>query len=100
MPLLLQSMVLVQLSALFLLRLRTERKATESRLIITTTLLGIIQHICQDYPNVPTQLEAAIRAKKRQGSDAVELFGMYFDQLLPYAQEWIKENGDTKDRLW
>lgn len=49
-----------------------------------------------DYPNVPTQLEAAIRAKKRQGSDAVELFGMYFDQLLPYAQEWIKENGDTK----
>lgn len=49
-----------------------------------------------DFPNVPTQLEAAIRAKKRQGGDAVELFGMYFDQLLPYAQEWIKENGDTK----
>jgi TonB-linked SusC/RagA family outer membrane protein len=48
------------------------------------------------FPNVPTQLEAAIRAKKRAGSDAVELFGMYFDQLLPYANEWIKENGDTK----
>ena len=48
------------------------------------------------FPNVPTQLTSAMRAKKREGSDAVELFGMYFDQLLPYANEWIKENGDVK----
>lgn len=41
-----------------------------------------------DYPDVPTQLRAAIDAKKRAGSDAVELFGMYFDQMLPYAEAW------------
>lgn len=41
-----------------------------------------------DYPDVPTQLRAAIDAKKREGSDAVELFGMYFDQMLPYAEAW------------
>ena len=45
-----------------------------------------------DYPDVPTQLEAALRAKARQGSGSVELFGMYFDQLLPYAKKWKEQN--------
>ena len=45
-----------------------------------------------DYPDVPTQLEAALRAKARQGSGSVELFGMYFDQLLPYAKKWQEQN--------
>ncbi len=46
-----------------------------------------------DYPDVPTQLQAAIRAKNRQSPGAsVELFGMYFDQLLPYAQKWKEQN--------
>ena len=45
-----------------------------------------------DFPDVPTQLEAAIRAKARQGSGSVELFGMYFDQLLPYAIKWKEQN--------
>ena len=45
-----------------------------------------------DYPDVPTQLESAIRAKARQGAGAVELFGMYFDQLLPYARAWKEQN--------
>lgn len=49
-----------------------------------------------DYPDVPTQLEAALRAKARQGSGSVELFGMYFDQLLPYAQKWKEQNSGKK----
>jgi len=49
-----------------------------------------------DFPDVPTQLNAAIMAKKREGSDAVELFGMYFDQLLPYAEAWKQQNGGKK----
>jgi len=49
-----------------------------------------------DYPDVPTQLESAILAKKRAGSDAVELFGMYFDTLLPYAKKWQEQNGGKK----
>ena len=49
-----------------------------------------------DYPDVPTQLEAAMAAKKRAGASSVELFGMYFDQLLPYAQKWQAQNGGKK----
>ncbi len=49
-----------------------------------------------DFPDVPTQLKAAIAAKKRQGSGSVELFGMYFDQLLPYAEAWKEQNGGKK----
>ncbi len=45
-----------------------------------------------DFPDVPTQLESAIMAKNRQGSGSVELFGMYFDQLLPYAKLWQEQN--------
>lgn len=39
-----------------------------------------------DYPDVPTQLKAALESKARAGSGSVELFGMYFDKLLPYAE--------------
>jgi len=45
-----------------------------------------------DFPDVPTQLRAAIDAKTREGADAVELFGMYFDQMLPYAEAWQAQN--------
>ncbi len=49
-----------------------------------------------DFPDVPTQLEAAIAAKAREGSGSVELFGMYFDQLLPYAKKWKEQNSGKK----
>ena len=49
-----------------------------------------------DFPDVPTQLRSAILAKKRKGGDAVELFGMYFDELLPYAEAWKQQNGGKK----
>lgn len=50
-----------------------------------------------DFPDVPTQLEAALRAKNRQSPGAaVELFGMHFDQLLPYAQAWARQNSGKK----
>ena len=45
-----------------------------------------------DYPDVPTQLKAAIQGKARQSDDAVELFGMYFDVMLPYAEAWKEQN--------
>lgn len=45
-----------------------------------------------DYPDVPTQLKAAIQGKARESNDAVELFGMYFDKMLPYAEAWQKQN--------
>lgn len=45
-----------------------------------------------DYPDVPTQLKAAIQGKARQSNDAVELFGMYFDTMLPYAEAWKQQN--------
>lgn len=55
--------------------------------------------ILPDFPDVPTQLTAALRAKARKGSGTVELFGMYFDKLLPYAQKWKEQNGGRK-RIW
>ncbi|MBQ9073586.1 MAG: TonB-dependent receptor plug domain-containing protein, partial [Muribaculaceae bacterium] len=45
-----------------------------------------------NYPDVPTQLKAAIQGKARQSNDAVELFGMYFNEMLPYAEAWQKQN--------
>ncbi len=52
--------------------------------------------ILPDFPDVPTQLTAAIQAKARKGSGTVELFGMYFDKLLPYAQKWKEQNSGKR----
>ena len=51
--------------------------------------------VLPDYPDVPTQLQAALTAKARRGGE-VELFGMYFDKLLPYAQKWKEQNSGKK----
>lgn len=55
--------------------------------------------ILPGFPDVPTQLTAALQAKSRKGSGSVELFGMYFDQLLPYALKWKEQNGDGKKAI-
>lgn len=49
-----------------------------------------------DYPSVPEQLRAGIRAKARAGESMPELFGMYFDQLLPYAEAWEQQHSGKK----
>lgn len=46
-----------------------------------------------DYPDVPTQLKAALEGRANSGKYEVELFGMYFDKLLPYAEKWKQQNG-------
>ena len=46
-----------------------------------------------DYPDVPTQLRAGIEAKMNAGEGMPELFGMYFDQMLPYAEAWQRQHG-------
>ena len=51
--------------------------------------------VLPDFPDVPTQLEAALRAKGRRGGET-ELFGMYFQQLLPYAKKWKEQNSGRK----
>ncbi|UKK82100.1 SusC/RagA family TonB-linked outer membrane protein [Segatella bryantii] len=52
--------------------------------------------ILPDFPSVATQLEAGIRAKARAGESTPELFGMYFDELLPYAKAWEEQDGGKK----
>lgn len=52
--------------------------------------------VLPDFPDVPTQLRAAIAAKQRSGDGSVELFGMYFDQLLPYAEKWQQQHKGRK----
>lgn len=45
-----------------------------------------------DYPDVPTQLKMGIEASKNGGAGMPELFGMYFDKLLPYAEKWKQQH--------
>ncbi len=48
-----------------------------------------------NYPDVPTQLHALSQANKRAGIEN-ELFGMYLDEMLPYAIAWKKQNKGKK----
>ncbi|HIT15128.1 MAG TPA: TonB-dependent receptor [Candidatus Avimuribaculum pullicola] len=48
-----------------------------------------------EYADVPSQLEALLELNNRAGS-APELFGMYMDTMLPYAQAWQEQNGHKK----
>lgn len=49
-----------------------------------------------DFGDVPSQLKAALEGKANAGQYEVELFGMYFDQLLPYAEKWKQQNKGKK----
>ena len=40
-----------------------------------------------------TQLKMGIEASMNGGAGMPELFGMYFDKLLPYAEKWQQQNG-------
>ncbi|MFA6702312.1 MAG: TonB-dependent receptor [Dysgonamonadaceae bacterium] len=51
--------------------------------------------ILPDYPDVPMQLNALIAANGRAGL-ANELFGMYLDVMLPYAETWRDEHNGEK----
>ena len=51
--------------------------------------------ILPDYADVPSQLRALIAVNARNGSDP-ELFGMYLDQMLPYAEAWQQQHGYKK----
>ena len=52
--------------------------------------------ILPDYPDVPTQLQAAITGSTRTGDPNPELFGMYFTQMLPYAKAWKEQHSGRK----
>lgn len=49
-----------------------------------------------DFPSVPEQIQARLTATKRAGQSTPELFGMYFDQLLTYAEAWQKQHSGKK----
>lgn len=51
--------------------------------------------ILPNYPDVPTQINALIEANNRAGL-ANELFGMYLDVMLPYAEKWRDANNGKK----
>ena len=51
--------------------------------------------ILPNYPDVPSQIKALISANNRAGL-ANELFGMYLDQMLPFAEKWRDENNGKK----
>lgn len=48
--------------------------------------------VLPSYSSVPNQLRALMQANNRQGVDN-ELFGMYLDKMLPYAEAWEAQNG-------
>ena len=48
-----------------------------------------------EYSSVPDQIRALMQGNNRAGVDN-ELFGMYLDTMLPYAEAWEKQNGGKK----
>lgn len=51
--------------------------------------------ILPEYADVPSQLKALIAVNERNGT-APELFGMYLDKMLPYAEAWQAQHGHKK----
>lgn len=51
--------------------------------------------VMPDFPDVPTQIKALGAANKRAGLEN-ELFGMYLDKMLPYAEAWRDQHGGKK----
>ena len=49
-----------------------------------------------DYPDVPSQLRAGIAGVKRANGGRAEGFGINYDELLPYAEAWLEQNGDIR----
>ncbi len=47
------------------------------------------------YPSVPAQIRALSQANRRAGLEN-ELFGMYLDTMLPYAEAWERQNNGKK----
>lgn len=47
------------------------------------------------YDNVPNQLRALIQATNRDGGEA-GFFGMWFADVLPFAEKWYEQNGGKK----
>ena len=48
-----------------------------------------------NYSSVPNQIRALVQANKRAGLES-ELFGMYLEDMLPYAEAWYEQNGGKK----
>ena len=51
--------------------------------------------ILADYSDAPSQMRALIDVNQRMGNPA-ELFGMYMEEMLPYAEAWQEQNGHKK----
>lgn len=51
--------------------------------------------ILPDYADVPSQIRALLEVNERNGTDP-ELFGMYMDKMLPYAEAWQEQHGNKK----
>ena len=48
-----------------------------------------------EYSSVPNQIRALMQSNNRQNVSN-ELFGMYLDTMLPYAEAWEQQNGGKK----
>ncbi len=51
--------------------------------------------VLPEYSSVPNQLRALMQSNNRQGVQN-ELFGMYLDTMLPYAEAWEKQNNGPR----
>ena len=48
-----------------------------------------------EFSDVPSQIRALIQTNNRHKVDS-ELFGMYLDKMLPYAEAWKQQNGGPR----
>lgn len=54
--------------------------------------------ILPEYADVPSQLRALIEVNERNATPP-ELFGMYMDEMLPYAEAWQEQHGHKKQAI-
>ncbi len=51
--------------------------------------------VLPEYDNVPAQLRTLIQATNRDGNEA-GFFGMWFADVLPFAEKWYQQNGGKR----
>jgi len=78
-----------------LITTKSAKKTEKTTIKYTNNFAWATPTILPDYPDVPTQIEAASLANKRAGAQN-ELFGMDLDYLLPLAEQWRTNHNGKK----
>lgn len=52
--------------------------------------------VLPEFMTTANDIRTALQSDYRQGGKSTEIFGMYYDKVLPYAEAWERQNGGVK----